>query len=68
MSDEKITPLREARWWESRKFWTAVVTSAAAWASAISTGGVTVPLALAASSPLLLWLGVEGVIDSRATK
>jgi hypothetical protein len=63
MTDE-LTPFEDRTWWKSRKFWSAVVLTGAAWAAAVATGGVTVPVALTASSPLLAWMGIEGVADA----
>jgi hypothetical protein len=53
-----------AGWWKSRKFWSAVASSAACWGVALASGGVTVPVALACSAPLLGWIGIEGVVDA----
>lgn len=64
MSEEQEVPFTKPGWWKSRKFWAAVATSAAAWAVAVGTGGLTVPVAIAASSPLLAWIGIEGVVDA----
>lgn len=62
MSEEEVAFVKPG-WWKSRKFWVAVVVSGASWAAAVATGGITVPVALAASSPLLAWMGLEGVAD-----
>lgn len=50
-------------WYQSRKFVSALLLSVIGFAAALTTGPLTVPVVLMASSPLLAWIGVEGAAD-----